>query len=103
MHDPEEFTNVFSIPSNYTESGRLLGLLRTRNAVEAIAVLVLAGYPEWLLPLGLKGKLVLMVCTLLPLAFLAAVGVDGDSLTEFLGHMLRFWRGRRILHYRRIL
>lgn len=51
MSDEREFNNVYTIPPNYTDSGKLMGgMLETRNTVEAAALLLLAGYPElmWL-------------------------------------------------------
>ena len=32
----------------------------------------------------------------------AAMGVDGGSLFQYIGHILRFWSHRRKLHFRRI-
>ena len=38
MADDREFSNVYTIPPNYTDSGKLLGgLLETRNTVEAVS------------------------------------------------------------------
>ena len=42
MADDREFSNVYTIPPNYTDSGKLLGgLLETRNTVEACILLLL--------------------------------------------------------------
>ena len=32
----------------------------------------------------------------------AFMGIGGDSLLQYLGHILSFWENRRILHFRRI-
>ena len=35
--DDKEFSNVFSIPANYTDSGKILGgMLEPRNAIEPL-------------------------------------------------------------------
>ena len=45
--EEKEYSNVYAIPANYTNSGRLLGgMVETRNAVEAVFLVVLVGYPE---------------------------------------------------------
>ena len=45
MADDREFSNVYTIPPNYTDSGKLLGgLLETRNTVEACILLLLVGW-----------------------------------------------------------
>ena len=45
--EEREYRNVYVIPANYTDSGKLLGgMVETRNAVEAGALVLLVGYPE---------------------------------------------------------
>ena len=45
MAEEQEFSNVYTIPPNYTDSGKLMGgMLETRNTVEAGALLLLVGY-----------------------------------------------------------
>ena len=46
--------------------------------------------------------MIVMTVTLLPLAVVSIMGVDGGSLFQYLGHILRFWTHRRKLHFRRI-
>ena len=42
--EDREFDNVFSIPANYTDSGKIRGgMLEPRNAIEAVIVLVIGG------------------------------------------------------------
>ena len=99
-----EYNNVYAIPANYTDSGKLLGgMLETRNTVETVFLVILVGYPElfWLLLPGMV-KIAVMVLTLIPLAVISLMGIDGDSLFQYLGHIIRFFINRRRLHYRRI-
>ena len=99
-----EFNNVYAIPANYTDSGKLLGgMLETRNAVETVALVILVGYPElFLFSMPAMMRIVLMVLTLIPLAVVSMMGIDGDSLFQYLGHIIRFFINRRRLHFRRI-
>ena len=99
-----EFSNVYTIPPNYTDSGKLLGgLLETRNTVEACILLLLVGYPELMwMHLPATAKVVVMTVTLLPLGVFALMGIGGDSLLRFVTNMVLFWVRRRRLHYRRI-
>lgn len=102
--DEQEYNNVYIIPANYTDAGKLFGgLLEVRNTVEAAILVVLLGYPE-LMWLHIPGttKAVLMVVTLLPLGIAALMGVGGDSLGQRLYHICRYWRNRRRLHMRRV-
>ena len=67
--EDKPYNNVFAIPANYTDSGKILGgMLELRNAVEAGFLLLLAGYPELMwLPVSGTIKIVVMTVTLLPL------------------------------------
>ena len=97
--EEKEYSNVYAIPANYTDSGKLLGgMVEPRNAVEAVALVIMVGYPEvkWI-PMPTTIRIVIMTVTLIPLAVVAFMGIGGDSLLQYLGHILR-----RILHFRRI-
>ena len=84
--DDKEFSNVFSIPANYTDSGKILGgMLEPRNAIEALILIVLIGYPElMLIPMPSTIRIVVMTVTLIPLGVVALMGIDGDSLFQYL-------------------
>ena len=102
--EEKEYSNVYAIPANYTDSGKLMGgMVETRNAIEAVALGALVGYPElvWL-PVSATMRIVIMTVTLPPLGVVAVMGIDGDSLLQYLGHIIAFWANRRKLHFRRI-
>ena len=102
--DDKEYNNVYAIPANYTDSGKLLGgMIDTRNAIETVILLLAVGYPElMLIPMPGTIRIVVMTVTLLPLAVISVMGVDGGSLFQYIGHIIRFWTHRRKLHFRRI-
>lgn len=104
MAEERDFSNIYTIPPNYTDSGKLLGgMLETRNTVEAGFLLLLVGYPELMwLHLPVTAKVTVMTVTLLPLGVFALMGLGGDSLLQYATHMVLFWLRRRQLHYRRI-
>ena len=102
--DETECSNIYVIPANYTDSGKLLGgMLETRNTIETVLLIGVVGYAEiqWLPP-DIMVRVAIMTVTLLPLGVFALMGVGGDSLFQYLHHILRFWWRRRKLHYRRI-
>ena len=100
----KEFNNVYTIPPNYTDSGKLMGgLLETRNTIEAVVLVALIGYPELMwVSLPATAKIVVMTVTLLPLGVFALMGIGGDSLLQYTTHIVLYWVRRRKLHYRRI-
>lgn len=102
--DEKEFNNVYAIPANYTDSGKLLGgMLDTRNTVETGFLLLLIGYPELMwLSAPAAVKVVVLTVTLLPIAVIGLMGIGGDSLMQCAAHMAMFFARRRKLHFRRI-
>ena len=102
--DEKPYNNVFAIPANYTDSGKIFGgMLELRNAVEAGFLLILAGYPELMwLPVTGTIKIGIMTVPLLPLGVLAVMGIDGDSLFQYLGHVIKFAGSRRKIHMKRV-
>lgn len=102
--DEKEYSNVYAIPANYTDSGKLLGgMIETRNAIETVLLVAAVGYPElFVIPMPGTIRIVVMTLTLLPLAVISVMSVDGGSLFQYIGHIIRFWTHRRKLHFRRI-
>ena len=41
-----DYSNIYAIPANYTDSGKLLGgMIDTRNAIETVILMLALGYP----------------------------------------------------------
>ena len=96
--EEKEFNTTFAIPANYTDSGKIFGgMLEPRNAVEALILILAIGYPElMLIPMATT------IRTLIPIGILAAMGIDGDSLFQYAGHIICYLAHRRKLHLRRV-
>lgn len=99
--EERETDKLYAIPANYTDSGRLFGgMLAVRNAIEALVATVLLGFLEIrLIPMPTTVRVVVMVLTIIPAALVAMMGIDGESLTQYLGHIFRFLKNKRKLHY----
>lgn len=102
--DEREYNNIYAIPANYTDSGKILGgMLEPRNAIETVILLAIVGYPELMvIPMPGTIRIVVMTVTLLPLGVLSMMGIDGDSLFQYLCHMIRYLVNKRKLHFRRV-
>lgn len=102
--DEREYNNIYAIPANYTDSGKILGgMLEPRNAIETVILLAIVGYPELMvIPMPGTIRIVVMTVTLLPLGVLSMMGIDGDSLFQYLCHMIRYLINKRKLHFRRV-
>ena len=102
--EEKEYNNIYAIPANYTDSGKILGgMLEPRNAIETIVGVLLVGYPElMIIPMPDTIRIVVMTITLIPLAVISMMGIDGDSLFQYASHIIRFLFNRRELHFRRV-
>ena len=101
-----EYENNFyyPIPANYTDSGRLFGgLCEVRNTIEAVILVLLVGYPQlaWL-HFSLPLKVVTMTITLLPIGVFSLIGISGESLFQYMMHMISYKKAKRILHFERV-
>ena len=99
----EEENKYYVIPANYTDSGKWLGgLLSFRNAMETVVLLAGLGYIEGaLIPMSGTVRIIVMVLTMLPLGLITMMGIDGDSLFEYVGHIFKFLRRKRKLHFKK--
>ena len=103
MNDMEK-GNIYSIPPNYTDSGKILGgMLSLRNAIETLIIVLSLGFLEYtVIPAGGVIRVIVMAVTLIPVAILAMTGINGDSLFTFVSHMVLFLFKRRKLTYERV-
>jgi hypothetical protein len=102
--EEKEYSNQYAIPPNYTDSGKLFGgMLETRNTVETGFLLLIIGYPELMwLSTSVAVKVVIMTVTLLPIGVIGLMGIGGDSLFQYVTHMILHFTRRRKLHFRRV-
>ena len=98
-----EERTIYTIPANYTDSGKLFGgLVAVRNLVEAIVICIALGYVEVaFIPMTETVRWIVMAVTILPLELISLMGIDGDSLCQYLVRMLKFLFRRRKIHFRK--
>lgn len=91
----------FIIPVNFTDAGKLMGAFHIRNAIEAVAMsipitLLLMRF----LPFDFTTRLMITILVCVPIAGFALIGVNDDSLTQFLMSWLSYRKHRRIIIYK---
>lgn len=98
----EENETSFAIPANYTDSGKFFaGMLSLRNIIETIVLIVVLGFIELkLIPMEGTVRIVVMVVTILPLSLISLVGIDGESLMQYLARVFTFLFRRRNMVYK---
>ena len=82
---------VYHIPTNFTDAGRVMGLFELRNLVEAVLLT---------LPLDLTPKIIVTLTIIVPLGGFGLIGISDDSMTRWLGSWWKWRRSRRIILFR---
>ena len=92
--------DIYHIPANYTDAGRLLGLFEIRNVIEAVVL----GLPMLLLglalPFGLTAKIIITLVLFVPAAGFALIGLGDDCLSRYFQAWRRWRKKKRIITFR---
>lgn len=91
----------FFIPTNFEDSGKLMGLFNIRNVIEAgILSLPFIYLIFKLVPVSLTWKIIIAAIFVIPIGGFALIGINDDPLTVFVKNWWRWLRNRKILEYR---
>ena len=91
----------FFIPTNFEDSGKLMGIFNMRNVIEAgILSLPFVFLTFKLIPVSLTWKIILSAIFAIPIGGFALIGINDDPLTIFVKNWWRWLRNRKILEYR---
>ena len=89
---------VYHIPTNFTDAGRVMGLFELRNLVEAVVLTIPVLYLcIAFLPFALSTKIMVTLVTVVPVGGFGLIGVNDDSMTRWLEDWWRWRRRRRII------
>lgn len=100
----EEIIDTFIVPTNYTNKGKLFGMVRIRNAVEAgvVGYLLYLIFDAVLISQKFQTKIIIEACIIGPIALICCIGINGDCLSEFLRSVINFLKSKRKLRFKRI-
>ena len=87
---------IYHIPVNFTDAGKLFGVFEIRNAVETVLLCI----PILFLCLALLPKIIVTMTILVPVGGFALIGIGGDSLTRWLKAWINWRKHRRMIFYR---
>ena len=91
---------IYHIPTNFTDAGRVMGLFELRNLVEAILLTLPVLYLcIAFLPLALTQKIIVTLTIIVPLGGFGLIGIS-DDMTRWLGSWWKWRRSRRIILFR---
>lgn len=91
----------FFIPTNFEDSGKLMGIFNMRNVIEAgILSLPFVFLTFKLIPVSLTWKIIISAIFAIPVGGFALIGINDDPLTVFVKNWWRWLRNRKIIEYR---
>lgn len=91
----------FFIPTNFEDSGKLMGVFNMRNVIEAgILSLPFIFLIFKLVPVSLTWKIIIAAIFSIPIGGFALIGINDDPLTVFVKNWWRWLRNRKIIEYR---
>lgn len=91
----------FFIPTNFEDSGKLMGIFNMRNVIEAgILSLPFVFLTFKLVPVSITWKIILSAIFAIPIGGFALIGINDDPLTVFVKNWWRWLRNRKIIEYR---
>ena len=91
----------FYIPSNFEDSGKVMGVFGIRNVVEAgIFSLPFIFLDFKLVPVSLTMKIILSAIFAIPAGGFALMGINDDPLSLFMKMCFHWLKNRRIMEYR---
>lgn len=89
---------LYIIPPNFIESGTIFGgLVKIRNAIEAIILASLVGIPIFELNLSIMVRIIILCLTALPLFIFGIIGVNGECLSSFVFAFFKYLKSRRVI------
>ena len=91
----------YYIPSNFEDSGKIMGVFGIRNVVEAgMFSLPFVFLIFKLVPVSLTMKIILSAVFAIPAGGFALMGINDDPLSVFIRTCFHWLKNRRIMEYR---
>lgn len=102
-YEDDEPEMTYVIPVNFSTGTKVFGL-QLRNVIEAVIVCAPIAFFEYnlLINTSMTTLLVVMLATVGPLLIVSAIGINGDSISQFIFSVFRFLKNKRIMRYQRI-
>lgn len=96
----EEGLNTYVIPENFVDTGRCFnGMFRTRNLIEGAVLAAPFAYVTTHLNLIMNQKIVLTVVVAGGILAFGIIGINGDSVVEFITHLFAYRKKKRVAKY----
>ena len=95
----------FYIPPNFTDSGKILGMFKMRNVIEAVGLAGIPGYftlSTLMSYIGMAPAVCITVFVFIPIFILCVIGINEDSILTFLANVISFFKNKKKMRFKRI-
>ncbi len=94
--------DVYIIPHNFTDNGKILGIIEIQSLYLAIGwFLPMIFINFWVLSFNLDIKIMTFIIIVIPPTIFALVGVGSDTLPDFLKYIYKFLTSAKCYSYER--
>lgn len=94
--------NIYIIPHNFTENGKILGFIEKESAVSALVWFVPVTFLNFkLLPFSLDVRIFTFIILVCPPALLLLFGIGSETFVNFVRFSFRFLKWRKVYLYER--
>lgn len=95
-----EYEETYIIPHNYTDNGKILGMIEKQSLITASAWCLPTTYIVFkFLPLSLDYKIFTFMFLVVPPTVLALVGIGSETLVDFIKFVFRFMNRSKVYTY----
>lgn len=95
-----EYEETYIIPHNYTDNGKILGMIEKQSLITAAIWAVPTTYIVFkFLPLAIDYKIFTFMFIVVPPTILALVGIGSETLVDFVKFIFRFMKKSKVYTY----
>ncbi len=94
-------SDIYHIPTNFTNAGKIMGTFEIRNLIEAVIMTIPVLYLcITLIPLAMTPKIIITLALVVPVGGFGLMGIRDDSLSRWFHCWWHWRRSRRMISYR---
>ena len=98
--DRNEDEDIYIIPHNYSDNGKILGIVEKQSLYVAAAWFIPMTFLNFkFLPFSVDVKIFVLILLIVPPTLFILIGVGGDTLLDFMRYVYRFYKRAKVYYY----
>jgi len=99
MASNTEMEDTYIIPHNYTDNGKILGMIEKESLITAAVWFLPMTLLVMKLPLSVDNRIYLFMFLVVPPTLFALVGIGSETLVDMLKFIFRFTKNSKVYTY----